>query len=88
MATYKYCDHTDHDLSKGQFSRAVAVVRVRLTSEKHASTIETAKAYDTCEAHLPIFVAFVWENWSTHPRFHEIDVTQVPEAFREKKEDE
>lgn len=52
MATYQYCDHSDHDNDDGQFTPATTTFSVVKRDAKQANTINTVSSKDACDDHI------------------------------------
>lgn len=55
MATYKYCDHADHEKDGGKFTPAVAVVEVWKHKVEERNVLNMVGSKDACEAHIGEF---------------------------------
>lgn len=80
MASYTYCDHTDHDSDGGKFTPAVCTVRVSKQDKKNESVINTTKAYDSCEDHIGAFVQIAWASNHRDPQFYRIVVDKFADG--------
>lgn len=74
MATYKYCDDPVHEQEGGQFTPAIAQIRV---STLKGNTIEVARSWDTCVDHLGVFAALAWDMEPVTEHFYRVTIEKV-----------